>query len=257
MPLDTRICDELRPESSSFYCNAVQTLKRVGLPFMLGGAYALNRYAGIIRHTKDLDLFVKPEQCTAVLGALEEAGYRTEITDPVWLGKAFHGEDFVDVIYGSGKGTARVDEEWFAHAVPDEVLGEQVLLIPAEEMLWSKAFVVERERYDGADIAHLIRARGAQMDWTRLLRRFGPHWRVLYSYLVLFGFAYPGERTQVPDWLLDELAGRMQQERTSPPPPERICNGTFLSVAQYRVDIDDWGYTDGRLLFDNVPPAAG
>jgi len=47
-------------------------------------------------------------------------------------------------------------------------------LTPVEEMLWSKAFVMERHRYDGADIAHLIRARGEHFDWNRLLQRFGP-----------------------------------------------------------------------------------
>ena len=31
-------------------------------------------------------------------------------------------------------------------------------LIPAEEMIWSKAFIMERERYDGADVAHILRA---------------------------------------------------------------------------------------------------
>ena len=53
---------------------------------------------------------------------------------------------------------------------------------------------MERERYDGADIAHLLRARADQLAWRRLLRRFGPHWRVLLGHLVLFGFVYPGER---------------------------------------------------------------
>ncbi len=59
-------------------------------------------------------------------------------------------------------------------------------------MIWSKAFIMERERYDGADIAHLILACGRDLDWRRLLGRFGRRWRVLLSHLVLFGFVYPG-----------------------------------------------------------------
>ena len=93
------------------------------------------------------------------------------------LGKGYRGEDFVDVIFSSGNGVARVDEEWFERAVAEEVLGYPTRLIPAEEMIWSKAFVQERERFDGADIAHLIRSRGEGLDWERLLRRFGRHWR--------------------------------------------------------------------------------
>ena len=65
---------------------------------------------------------------------------------------------------------------------------------------------MERERYDGADVAHLLRAHGDRLDWPRLLRRFGPHWRVLLSHLVLFGFIYPGERALVPAWVMDAAA---------------------------------------------------
>ena len=50
---------------------------------------------------------------------------------------------------------------------------------------------MERERYDGADVAHIILAYGDRMDWRRLIDRFGRYWRVLLSHLVLYGFIYP------------------------------------------------------------------
>ncbi len=114
-------------------------------------------------------------------------------------------------------------------------------------MIWSKAFVKERERYDGADIAHILRACGKRLDWPRLLRRFDAHWRVLLSHLVLFGFSYPSERTQVPAWVMENLLSRLQKELHSPLPTERLCQGTLLSRAQYLVDIGQWGYDDARL----------
>ena len=86
-----------------------------------------------------------------------------------------------------------------------EIFGVPVRFCAPEEAIWSKAFILERERYDGADIAHLILAAAQQMDWRRLLRRFGEHWRVLLSHLMLFGFIYPGRAHVVPAWLLDEL----------------------------------------------------
>lgn len=249
MPSNKPIQDELRPESAAFYRHALQALKKAGVPFLLGGAYALHRYTGIVRHTKDLDVFVRPADFPATLDVLSAAGYRTEVTDPIWLGKAFFGEDYVDVIYGSGKGVAQVDDGWFEYAVPDEVLGEKVGLIPVEEMIWSKAFVMERERYDGADIAHLIRSCGPRMNWQRLLDRFGVHWRVLYSYLILFGFIYPAEQDNIPGWVLDELACRLQAERSGTPATDHVCQGTLLSVAQFRMDVSHWGYADGRPPF--------
>ena len=56
-------------------------------------------------------------------------------------------------------------------------------LSPPEEMIWSKAFVQERERYDGADVIHLLRELGPTLDWPRLLMRFGDRWRVLLSFI--------------------------------------------------------------------------
>ena len=65
--------------------------------------------------------------------------------------------------------------------------------MPVEEMIWSKAFLMERERFDGADVLHLMRARQKEINWPRLLSRFGEHWRVLLSHLVLFPYVYPNE----------------------------------------------------------------
>ena len=168
-----------------------------------------------------------------------------------WLGKAYHGEFFVDVIFGSGNGIARVDDDWFANAAPDLVFDESVQLCPAEEMIWSKAFIQERERFDGADIAHLIRTRGEKLDWQRLVGRFGNHWRVLLSHLVLFGYIYPGEHDRVPGWVMQDLLRRLDDSLSAAPSAERVCYGTVLSRQQYLVDVEDWGYRDVRTRPDN------
>ena len=121
---------------------------------------------------------------------------------------------------------ATVDEDWFAHASDGEILGVPVRLCPVEEMIWSKAYVQERERFDGADIAHLIRSRGEALDWARLLRRFGEHWRVLFGHLILFGFIYPAERGKIPAWVLKIFAVGWQRERGAVA-RRAVCFGTL------------------------------
>jgi hypothetical protein len=148
---------------------------------------------------------------------------------------------------------ARVDQRWFDHAVQDTVLDTPVLLCPVEETIWSKAFVMERERFDGADIAHLIRGSGRAMDWQRVIERFGAHWRVLLSHLVMFGFIYPGERDIVPAWVMNKLTDWLRKETTGEPAADRVCHGTLLSRAQYLVDIESWGYEDARTALDLIP----
>lgn len=238
--------EDLSLETQAFYRQAVQLLNEADIPFLVGGAYALAHYTGIVRHTKDFDVFVRPDDCRRALDTFARAGLRTELTFAHWLGKAFNGEDFVDVIFSSGNGVAKVDDHWFEHSASATFLGEPIRLCPIEEIIWSKSFVCERERFDGADINHLLRARGRELDWQRLLDRFGPHWRVLMCHLVLFGFVYPSERDTVPGWAMAELLRRLEAESEAPA-DRRVCQGTLLSRIQYVIDMDRWGYADARL----------
>ncbi|MBI5471630.1 MAG: hypothetical protein HY961_04735, partial [Ignavibacteriae bacterium] len=188
-----RYAQEIEAEARMFYRKALDLLNANDIAFLVGGAYALQRYAGIVRSTKDFDIFVKPEDCERALNLFAPRGYRTEIPFPHWLGKIYDGEYVVDVIFGSGNGTTSIDEDWFRYAVDDVVLETTIKLVPPEEMIYSKAYVMERERYDGADVNHIIRATGEKMDWRRLLMRFGSDWKVLLNHLVLFDFVYPSE----------------------------------------------------------------
>jgi hypothetical protein len=237
----------VRAGARVFYRRAMRTLQNAGVPFLVGGAYAFERCTGIARDSKDLDLFVRPSDCRRALDVLARAGYRTELACPVWLGKVFCGRDYIDVIFSSGNGVAEVDDGWFTHAIPGRVLDLSVDLCPIEETIWSKAYVMERERFDGADVLHLLRGCGHAIDWQRLLARFGAHWRVLLSHLVLYGFVYPGEQSRVPAWVLEELIGRLRYEKDTSGSEARLCQGTVLSAAQYLVDIEQWGYEDARL----------
>jgi hypothetical protein len=239
----------LNRAARTFYRHGLSKLNDSRIPFLVGGAYAFAHYTGIVRHTKDIDIFVHPRDSDRALQTLATAGYNTDLTFPHWLGKAFSGEHFIDVIFSSGNGLCRVDDEWFAHAIDASVLDLPVRLCPPEEMIWSKAFVKERERYDGADVAHILQAWGAQLAWPRLLQRFDTHWRVLLSHLVLFGFVYPTERTQIPEWVMQELIHRLQNEmQEAPPEADRLCQGTLFSRGQYLSDVMSWGYQDARLL---------
>ncbi len=224
--------------------DALKKLLETGIPFLVGGAFAFSHYSHVPRETKDIDIFVKPEDLTRVLETFEKLGYETFVPFPHWLGKIHRGEHFMDVIFSSGNGVARVDDLWFDHAPKVNVLGHIVRLSPAEEMIWSKAFILERERYDGADVAHLLRETGPSLDWPRLLMRFGDHWRVLLSHLILFGFIYPDKRQNIPAWVMEELTRRLSVSR--PNLLNDVCYGTLLSREQYLHDLDHLKYHDGR-----------
>jgi hypothetical protein len=234
-------------ETETFYRDVIAALNAADAPYLVGGAYGAQHYTGIIRDTKDLDLFVRRRDLPEVFPVLEGIGCRTEVAFPHWLAKAHRGSHLVDLIYNSGNAVAVVDDEWFRHAVPGNLLGLPVRVCPAEEIIWSKAFILERERYDGADVAHLLRAEGRRLSWPRLLARFDEHWPVLLVHLILFGFIYPGARDRIPAEVMDDLLLRLERQRGQAPPDPGVCRGTLLSRAQYLVDVEEWGLQDARL----------
>jgi hypothetical protein len=247
MPTPTSAEHDSDDASQAFYVRVMTRLNEAGIPFLVGGAFALARYTGIERNTKDFDIFVRREDVERTLEVLSTDDCATELTFPHWLAKAFYGDDFVDIIFSSGNAVATVDDEWFERAPQENVLGMRALLSPVEEMIWSKAFIMERERYDGADVMHLFLRCGHEIDWARILRRFDENWRVLFAHVVMFNFIYPGEHTKIPQWVTEHLMSRLQKDLRDPPPNEHICRGPLISRAQYLIDIQLWGHKDARL----------
>ena len=233
---------------TAFYSEVVRSLTQASVPVLLGGGYALEFYTHTGRHLKDLDLFVYRRDWERVLALFNRNGFRTELNFPHWLGKVHCADQFIDIIFSSGNGLCEVDPLWFKYAPSGKVFDCPIQVCPPEEMIWSKAFIMERERFDGADIAHLILKWGIHMDWDRLLWRFDQHWRVLLSHLILFDYIYPSARLCIPEPIRRELFQLLQIETASPTPNQPVCRGTLLSRSQYQIDIVDFGFTDARVI---------
>jgi hypothetical protein len=230
-----------------FYQRVLRTFVRHELPCLVGGTYAFEEYTGIRRRTKDLDLFVPPHAWDSIVAAMQAEGISVTLTFPHWLGKALDGAHYVDLLFANGNGLASVDRSWFAHSHELQFWGVTARVCPVEELIWSKSYVMERERFDGADVLHLLRAQSERLDWSRLLDRFGDHWEVLLSHLILFGFVYPAERDRIPAWVMSTLLARLALHSDTVHHP-RLNRGTLLSREQYLVDIEQGGDIDARLV---------
>ena len=248
IPLAPSLEEEVAPLTADFYRRALRVLADDQVPFLVGGAFAHACFTGIRRSTKDLDLFLRRADYERVAALMQGEGWRTEMTYPHWLAKVYAGEDFIDLIFNSGNGLTPVDDRWFDDNAQAEILGVPVRVANMEDGLLSKCFIMERERYDGADVAHTIQANAERIHWPHLVERFGANWRVLLAHLTLFGFIYPGERHRVPAWVMEHLMQKLADETRNPPTEDRrICGGTLLSREQYLHDVENLGYVDGRL----------
>lgn len=237
------VTEEQKREAHAFYKEGIQLLHESGVPFMLGGAFAMFHYTGIYRDTKDLDVFCKPSDYPKILKFFAEKGFVTELTDVRWLAKVFKGDYFIDIIFDTVNNICRVDDTWLEHAVKGEFVGEDVKLLPPEELIFCKVYVQNRERFDGADVNHIMLKYGKKLDWNRLLFRLDQHWHLLLSQILMFQFVYPADFHEIiPRWLFDELMRRAHEQYDLPSAVEKVCRGPVIDQTQYWIDIKEWDY---------------
>jgi hypothetical protein len=235
------------PEEAAFFASSLTALNQAGVSYVVAGAFAKHAYTRIWRDTKDLDVFLKPEDLKPALDALANLGYQTEIEFEHWLAKAKRDPYVVDLIFGTGHGQLQIDDGWFQHSRPVRIAGVPTRLAPIEELIVSKMYIAERYRFDGADVLHLIRSVGGRIDWERVLARLQRNRKLLLWHLLLYDFVYPGHADHLPQELMVRLFEEVRRGWTRPDDP-RAFRGTLLDPFSFAADVEDWGYEDRRDL---------
>lgn len=228
------------------YRDALRALNAAGVPCIVSGLYAIYEYTGIYRQTKDLDLLFQPTWVVRAAEVLREVGFRTLLEEPHWLAKATRDGVLIDLVFGMANGLHLIDAAWFRHSRAGILAGHQVRVAPPEELILHRLFISERHRSDMADIAHLLMARGDQIDWQRLLDRVGGHWRLLLGQICFYDYAYPGRRGRIPDWVRTELNERAFEEVGTESSDPDLCQGTLVSRFSFAIDVNEWGFRDFR-----------
>jgi hypothetical protein len=230
----------LPKKQEAAFRDALLLLEQNEVHFAVSGAFAFQQHTGICRDTKDLDIFLSSEQASAALTCLARHGYECEVRDPVWLAKAYRGNYFIDLITGMSNAAITVDDSWIRHSQPAIVLGVPTRLLAPEELVASKLFVVRRERFDGADIAHIIYATRGELDWERILRQAGEHWEVLLWALLLFRYVYPSHSDYVPASLWRDLIGRLTAALAQGDRKQEF-RGSLIDDCIFAIDVKEWG----------------
>lgn len=241
---------EKKKQAEHFYKKVLEILTKSEFPFLIGGTFAVRQYTGIERSTKDMDIFCKYGDYPRILRLMSEHGYKTLVHDSRWIAKIYQDKNYADIIFATASGLWAVDDSWFLHNPTTEVLGVRVKLISPEDMIWCRAYIQARDRYDGADIHHMILRKGKDLDWKRLLNRIEIHWELLLAHLINFSFVYPSERDIIPKWLMKELLNRAQDQLDLPKPKDKTCRGPLLSHDQYEIDTEKWGF---KTITLNLP----
>ncbi len=239
VPETTSIPPAIPAEQEMLFREVLTLFEEAGISYAVAGAFALRAHTGICRDTKDLDVFLTAVTTTRALAALRARQFECEVCDPVWLLKAHRDGYFVDLITGMSNAAIVVEDSWIERAVPAVVYGVRTRVLAPEELIASKLFVTRRERFDGADIAHVIYGTQGKIEWKRVLSLSGPHWEMLLWALILFRYVYPGQTHYVPAELWRDLLSRFC-EAVSNPDPAAGFRGSLIDDKMFAIDTNEW-----------------
>jgi hypothetical protein len=131
----------------------------------MSGGFTSSFYTAMWRNTKDMDLWVLPEDRESMIEATREAGLHDLYDEKPY------------------------DRRWIYRSTRDGII---------VDIIWKLANM-QRERCAWTDIINMLYATGAGFDWNRLIGRLVDEERLLSSVLLLFSWIAPGRARKLPE----------------------------------------------------------
>ncbi len=200
---------QLIPEPQwAVYQEVIDEARTRDIDFALGGAFAVATYTGYWRNTKDLDLYVLPDERDRLIEVLNDKGlsdyFDVKPYDRWWIYRGTRDDTIVDIIWAMANHRQQIDSLWLSGPFI-EVHNRRVKVLPAEAMLWDKLYIMQRDRCDWPDLLNLLYSAGPDADWEYLLCRIGEDVCLLTGVLSVFRWISPGRAQQMPEWLWERV----------------------------------------------------
>src|SRR5436190_9705134 len=139
-------------EEWALYKSVIDKLREKGIRFALAGGLAFSEYAKQVRNTKDLDLYIFPDDREGAVEAVLSVGFEDYYGqypyDRSWIFRACKGPVIVDLIWTAPNHRMLVDPRWLTRGYDVSIYGTRVKVVPPEELIWAKLFVLQRDRSD-------------------------------------------------------------------------------------------------------------
>lgn len=196
------LTDLIPPEQWEVYASFLIELARRGIPCAVGGGLAVSAYSGCVRNTKDMDLYILQKDSHDVIEISRALGFGefTEVRyDTAWSYRCCRGQYVIDFLWRMLNKRSFIEESWLTLGWDLQVRGLALKLLPVEELIWSKLYILRMDRADWPDILSLLYARGVELDWERLLGNLGDDRLVLGGVVNLLRWLCPGRVRRFPE----------------------------------------------------------
>jgi len=208
-------------QDRDLYIEAMDALCQSGVPFMVGGAFAVYHYTNWWRNTHDMDVYVVQTDVERAAEALDSAGFvdlgEQAPGDTQWIYHSGRDGLVFDVIWRFANLANYITPDWFQRASTGKFLGLDLQFLPLEELVWIKVFVINRHRCDWPDVMRIVQAQCQRLDWSRLFDLLGEHWLLLAGLIDVFDWQHPDSMDCIPNRIREELAARRERYRQQHP----------------------------------------
>jgi hypothetical protein len=194
-------------EQRAAYLSILREASESGIPLAVGGSMAVSSYSGILRPVKDLDLYVTPEEKDHLIAPLKQQGFKDYFDrvpyDREWIYRAVLDDPIVDVIWQMANRRAAVDHLWLSRGPVVQFETVSIRLLPVEEMVWNRLYVLQRDRCDWPDVFNLLDIAWDRIDWLYLKNRLQEDLPLLCALLNVYTWLRPEMISHVPAWALE------------------------------------------------------
>ena len=199
----------VEPEKWAIYRRVLTMAQDRRIPFAVGGGTATMVYTGRPRQSKDIDLFLAPDHRDEMIQVTRDCGlgdlYDEQPYDRNWIYRAHDGAAIVDVIWSMANYRSQVDATWLENGPEIELDGMRLHLVPAEETLWCKLYILQRDRCDWPDALNIVKTVGPELDWDRVMSRLEGDTPLLSGLLSVFAWLCPDRAQDLPRSLWRQL----------------------------------------------------
>jgi hypothetical protein len=219
-------------EQWAIYQDVIRGAEARRIPFVLAGAFAVGAYTGTWRNTKDLDLAIVPADREAMIEVTSAAGladyYDQCPYDRGWIYRSHRDGTVVDIIWAMANRRACFDEQWLTRGPWFEFMDLKVRLMPAEELIWDKLYIVQRQRCDWPDVLNLLHHTADGLDWDHLLARLEDDRWLFAGLLSVYRWMCPGAAARIPERVWGAL--RLPAPHTNGDPAVALDRVSFFDT---------------------------
>jgi predicted nucleotidyltransferase len=194
---------ELIPvEEWEAYLPVLEAADEQGIRYCLGGGLAFSAYSHRRRNTKDVDLFILQEELDRYLAILRNLScgdyFEKQPYDRSWIYRADCTGVVLDLIWSLPNHRVRVEPDWFGHGKKVTVHGREVELIPIEELIRTKIYVLQSDRCDWPDLLNVLYQEHHSINWELVVEKMSPDGSLLGALLAVFAWLRPETAKEIP-----------------------------------------------------------